>query len=91
MHVDADRRFRCVIAHRDPGVPNWLDGCGHPEGMIQYRFVWARSRPQPTLRRLPLAELGSLLPVGHPRVSPEQRRRALAAREAHVQRREPAS
>jgi len=91
MHVDADGRFRCAIAHRDPGIPNWLDACGHPEGMIQYRFVWGRNRPQPTLRRVALADLEGLLPAGHPRVSPEQRRHALEAREAHVQRREPAT
>jgi hypothetical protein len=91
MHVDPDGRFRIVIAHEDPGVPNWLDGCGHPEGMIQYRYVWARSRPQPALRRVALAELPRLLPAGHPRVSPAQRRQALAAREAHLQRREPAT
>jgi len=91
MHIDADGCFRCVIAQRDPGVPNWLDTCGHPEGMIQYRFVWARSRPQPTLRRVPLVQLERLLPADHPRISPDQRRKALAAREAHVQRREPAS
>lgn len=91
MHVDGDGRFRCVIAHADPGVPNWLDACGHPEGMLQYRFVWARSRPQPTLQRVPLGELASRLPAGHPRVSPEARRRALAERQAHVRRREPAT
>jgi len=91
MHVDPDGRFRVVIAHDDPGVPNWLDACGHPEGMIQYRFVWARSRPQPTLKRVPLAELRRALPAGHPSVGPVERRRALVAREAHVQRREPAT
>ena len=91
MHVDPDGRFRCVIAHEDPGVPNWLDGCGHPEGMLQYRFVWARSRPQPSVRLVPLAELHEALPPGHPRVSSEERRRNVAAREAHVRRREPAT
>jgi hypothetical protein len=91
LHVDPDGRFRVVIAHEDPGVPNWLDACGHPEGMLQYRFVWARSRPQPTLQRVALAELRSRLPAGHPRVSAEARRRTLAEREAHLQRREPAT
>jgi hypothetical protein len=89
--LDADGRVRVVIAHRDPGVPNWLDACGQPEGMIQYRYVWARSRPQPSVRVVPFAALREALPHGHPRVSPEERRRALAAREAHLQRREPAT
>jgi hypothetical protein len=91
MHVDRDGRFRVVIAHEDPGAPNWLDACGHPEGMLQYRFVWARSRPQPAVARVPLRELRARLPADHPRVSPDERRRALAEREAHVQRREPAT
>jgi len=89
--LDADGRFRAVIAHRDPEVPNWLDSCGHPEGMLQYRFVWARSNPQPSVRGVPFASLREVLPPGHPRVTPEERRRTLAAREAHLQRREPAS
>jgi len=89
--LDADGRFRCVISQRDPGVPNWLDACGQPEGMIQYRWVWARSHPQPSLRAVPFAELHRHLPAEHPRVSPAERRRTLAARAAHVQRREPAT
>ena len=89
--LDADGRFRAVVAHRDPGVPNWLDTGGQPEGMLQYRFVWARSSPQPSARVVPFAALREALPPGHPVVTPEQRRRALAAREAHLQRREPAT
>jgi hypothetical protein len=89
--VDADGRFRAVVAHRDPGVPNWLDSCGHPEGMIQYRTVWARTSPAPTVRTLSFAELPAALPPDHPRISAEQRRRQLRARESHLQRREPAT
>jgi hypothetical protein len=89
--LDPDGRLRCVIAHRDPGVPNWLDTAGYAEGMIQYRFVWSRSNPQPTLRRVRLGELRSALPAGTPRVTPEERRSKLAARQAHVARREPAA
>jgi hypothetical protein len=89
--LDRDGRFRCVVAHRDPGVPNWLDACGHPEGMIQYRYVWTRTRPTPALRAVPLAGVRDHLPADHPRVSPAERQAALAARRAHVQRREPAT
>ena len=27
-----------MIAHRDPGVPNWLDTEGRPFGMVFWRF-----------------------------------------------------
>lgn len=37
--ADADGRFRMVIAHADPGVPNWLDSEGHPFGMVFWRFM----------------------------------------------------
>jgi hypothetical protein len=90
-HVDPDGRLRVVIAQRDPGVANWLDAAGHAEGVLQYRWVWTRSNPVPTLRRVPFAELPAALPAGTPRVSPQERRRALAVRQAHVQRREPAA
>ena len=30
--------FRMVIAHEDPGVPNWIDTEGRPFGMVFWRF-----------------------------------------------------
>ena len=27
-----------MIAHRDPGVPNWLDTEGRPFGLVFWRF-----------------------------------------------------
>ena len=88
-HIDADGRFRCVIAHRDPGVQNWLDTTGNREGMIQYRWIWTRTNPQPSVRTVKLAELRAHLPAETPRYAAEQRRAAIAAREAHLRRREP--
>ena len=41
-HVDADGKVRVVVAHTDPGVPNWLDTEGRPVGMAVYRYVGAR-------------------------------------------------
>ena len=87
--LDADGRFRCAIAHRDPGVPNWLDTAGYPEGMIQYRWVWTKNNPETKLRRVRFADLASALPKGTPRVTPEERRCRIAGRQAHVARREP--
>jgi hypothetical protein len=43
----ADGSYRFVVAHRDPGVPNWLDTGGHSEGSVALR--WFRSQaPIPT-------------------------------------------
>ena len=47
-HVDDDGWVRLVIAHTDPGVPNWLDTEARPIGMAVYRYVGARTKPQPT-------------------------------------------
>ncbi len=90
-HVDADGRLRCVIAHRDPGVPNWLDTCSHPEGMIQYRWIWTTTRPRPTVRIVPFAELRDHLPPDTPVVDADARKRAIATRARHLPVREPAT
>ena len=79
-HVDADGRVRLVVAARRPGVPNWLDTQGEPLGLVVYRYVGARTRPQPTARVTPLAELRELLPPDHPVTEPEERREQLADR-----------
>jgi hypothetical protein len=36
--LEPDGSFRMVIAHADPGVPNWLDTEGRPFGMVFWRF-----------------------------------------------------
>ncbi len=33
-----DGSIRVVVAHRDPGVPNWLETCGHYEGTMCWRW-----------------------------------------------------
>jgi hypothetical protein len=37
--LDADGNFRMVLAHRDPGVANWLDTEGRPFGLVFWRFM----------------------------------------------------
>jgi hypothetical protein len=39
MVFEADGSYRIVIAHRDPGVPNWLDTEGHTDGTIFWRLL----------------------------------------------------
>jgi hypothetical protein len=35
---EPDGSYRIVIAHEDPGVPNWIDTGGRPFGMVFWRF-----------------------------------------------------
>jgi len=37
--VEADGAVRVVIAHRDPGVPNWISTEGRPFGLVFWRFM----------------------------------------------------
>jgi hypothetical protein len=41
-----DGSFRLVVAHEDPGVPNWLDTEGRPAGQIYWRYVLPVETPQ---------------------------------------------
>lgn len=36
--LEEDGSFRIVLAHRDPGVPNWLDTEGRAFGIVFWRF-----------------------------------------------------
>ncbi|UCE87237.1 MAG: DUF1214 domain-containing protein [Deltaproteobacteria bacterium] len=36
--LESDGSFRAVLAHRDPGVPNWLDTEGRAFGLVFWRF-----------------------------------------------------
>ena len=46
----ADGAVRIVVAHRDPGVPNWIDTVGHTCGTMCFRWVAAASQPVPHTR-----------------------------------------
>jgi hypothetical protein len=54
---EPDGSVRVVVAHRDPGHPNWLDTVGHRRGTMCWRWVRASDHPQPRTRVVPLAEL----------------------------------
>jgi hypothetical protein len=86
-HVDPDGKVRIVIAHRDPGVPNWLDTGGSRSGMIQYRYVWTKDSPAPLLKIVPFDAIWSSLPGSTPRVDALTRRQQLAVRQRAIARR----
>ena len=86
-HIDADGKFRIVVAHADPGVPNWITTEGRAQAMITYRWVWARTKPIPQSRVVALVDLTNHLPSDHPTVSPAERIEQLTDRAAQVTRR----
>jgi hypothetical protein len=87
---DTDDTVRFVVAHEDPGVPNWLDTTGIRSGFISPR--WAYSSPPdelPTIEAtiVPFAQIRSALPPSTGVVGADERRERIRARQAHVQRR----
>ncbi len=53
----ADGSFQLVVAHTDPGVPNWVDTAGHACGTMALRWVKAAAHPQPNTRVAKLKEI----------------------------------
>ena len=60
--ADDDGRFTAVIAHSDPGVPNWLDSEGRPFGIVYWRFMLPEGEIEtPQAEVVPFSELQSRL------------------------------
>lgn len=80
MHLDRDGCVRIVLAHRDPGVPNWIDTESRRRGLLVYRWVWASDNPLPHSEVIAFADVRSHVPHDHPVVDAPTRRKALARR-----------
>jgi len=52
---NADGSVTVVVAHENPGVPNWLSTTGLREGTMCWRWIRAQSHPQPVCRVVKLA------------------------------------
>jgi hypothetical protein len=85
--LDDDGDFRAVVAHADPGVPNWIDTMGHTKGPLLFRWVVADHGPAATTTVVPFAEVRDHLPATTPTVTSEQRAEVIARRRRAVQRR----
>ena len=58
--LESDGSFRLVLAHEDPGIPNWLDTEGQPLGMMFWRFFLARGDVEtPTCKVVKFSDLGA--------------------------------
>lgn len=85
--LDQDGVFRAVVAHRDPGVANWLDTTGQHRGPMIFRWVRAESVPTATTRVVSFDELAKALPPDTARMDGTERRHRLAQRRRGVRRR----
>ena len=45
IEYEKDGSYRIVVAHRDPGVPNWLDTEGRTKGHMYWRYLFPSSAP----------------------------------------------
>jgi hypothetical protein len=73
-----------VVAHEDPGVPNWLDPCGHVEGYITVRWIGAPDYPVPRCEQMPRSSLADYLPANVRIIDVDGRKRQLQARRRGV-------
>jgi hypothetical protein len=58
VRYEPDGSFVIVAAHRDPGVPNWLDLAGLETGMIFWRFLMPEENAPPI--ETEVVDVGSL-------------------------------
>ncbi len=91
-HADPDGFFRYVVSARNPGIANWLETSGHPQGVMMLR--WQRVSREltpadgPVVEVVPFDSLPSRLP--HHRenqVSAEEYTARIADRQVGIARR----
>ena len=65
IEYERDGSFKIVVAHRDPGVPNWIDAAGLPTGMVFWRFLLPEEQVPPIQAEVvDIASLDSSLKSG---------------------------
>ncbi len=55
--LEEDGSVRIVVAHEDPGVPNWIQTGGHGFGTMCFRWIHATEHPEPHTRVVPFREI----------------------------------
>jgi hypothetical protein len=85
--TDRDGRVRLVMAHRDPGVHNWLDTQGFQRGNLTYRHMLEGQPAVLNTRTVEYAELMHALPADTAMVSTADRTAAMWERFRGIRRR----
>lgn len=86
-HVSEDGLVRFVLSHRDPGVHNWLDTSGLPEGLCSGRWVRPGGDPAVSAQLVDLADVRDALPTSTPTFGQDERMEQVAARRRGANRR----
>lgn len=55
-----DGSVRIIVAHQNPGLPNWINTVGHDCGGMSFRWIRADEHPQPQCKVVKFSELASL-------------------------------
>jgi hypothetical protein len=56
--LERDGSFKMILAHRDPGLPNWIDTEGRPFGLVFWRFMLPEGEIEtPRAEVVPFAKL----------------------------------
>lgn len=85
--IDTDGRVRLVLAHRDPGVHNWLDTQGFRRGNLTYRHMLEGEPATLSTRVVKHGEVLAPLPADTTLVTPAQRTAAMWERFHGIRRR----
>ncbi|HEX7718115.1 MAG TPA: hypothetical protein VF416_12560 [Marmoricola sp.] len=90
--ADPDGKLRYVVSERNPGIANWLETTGHPQGVMMLR--WQRvsrdltAEDGPTVEVVPFDDLPAHLPhYEDNRITPEEYTARIAARQVGIARR----
>ncbi|WP_101757218.1 hypothetical protein [Oceanicoccus sp. KOV_DT_Chl] len=91
MESTGDDVYRWVVAHRDPGVANWIDTTGLPHGYMSMRWTYTEQPvkelwPSLTVKKISFDEITEHFPHAG-KVAAEQRAATMLMRHKHVQRR----
>jgi hypothetical protein len=90
--LSSDGAYYHVVAHRDPGVANWLDTDGFQRGVIFMRYdgmapAIIPDGEEPRAEKVPFSKIHEHMPADEPKISRQQRDAEIAIRRRHVQRR----